>query len=154
MASDHAPYTVEEKETNPADIFTAPAGFPGLETRLPLMMRAVREHRITPERAAALLSANPARIFGLTEKGRIEAGYDADYVLLDPYQEYRLDAGQMLTKARDICHFLDGMPVSGKPLLVFRRGEAIYCRGSILAKPAPGNGSPGPETEGRKENAK
>ena len=47
IASDHAPYTLAEKENAPDDIFMAPAGFPGLETRVPFMMRAVNEGRIS-----------------------------------------------------------------------------------------------------------
>ena len=138
VASDHAPYTVEEKERDPDDIFKAPAGFPGLETRIPFMMKAVKDNRISLRRAVALLSANPARIFGLPGKGRIAVGFDADMVLLDPYGEYPLDASKMLTHARDICHFLDGVTVSGKPETVILRGQIIYRDGTLLAQPGTG----------------
>ncbi len=74
VSSDHAPYTVEEKERDKRDIFVAPAGFPGLETRIPFMMKAVKDGRISLTRAVQLLCTNPARIYGLEAKGDIAPG--------------------------------------------------------------------------------
>lgn len=138
ISSDHAPYTVAEKEKCPEDIFVAPSGFPGVETRLPFVMKAVKDGRISIQRAVALLCSNPAKIFGLANKGRIAEGFDADMVLLDPFEEYTLSADQMLTQAKDICHFLDGVVVSGKPKTVILRGQVIYENESLLVAPGYG----------------
>lgn len=138
ISSDHAPYTVSEKENKPEDIFVAPAGFPGVETRNSFIFKAVKDRKISIKRAVALLCSNPAKIFGLKNKGRIDVGYDADFVLLNPYEEYSLDADRMFTKAKDICHFLDGIVVSGKPQTVVLRGEIIYENEKILVKPGYG----------------
>lgn len=138
ISSDHAPYTVEEKEKSPEDIFAAPSGFPGLETRLPFMMKAVKDGKLSLKRTVGLLCSNPARIFGLEGKGRIAVGYDADFVLLNPYETYTLDSGRMFTKAKDICRFLDGTVVSGKPKMVILRGKIVFKDGVILAEPGLG----------------
>lgn len=66
IATDHAPHTKEEKGRPYAE---APAGVPGVEFMLPLMLNAVNEGRITLEKLVALTSENPARIFGLHVMG-------------------------------------------------------------------------------------
>lgn len=92
VGSDHAPYTVEEKERNPQDIFLAPAGFPGLETRFGLMMKAVADGRISLRRAVELIATNPAKAYGLyPRKGAIKIGADADFILCDPKAEYMVE---------------------------------------------------------------
>lgn len=138
VSSDHAPYTVAEKEKDPQDIFAAPAGFPGLETRGAFLFKAVKEGRLSLRRAVELISTNPARIFGLPRKGKIALGYDADIVLLNPYQDYTLQAEDLFTKAKDICHFMDGLILSGKPETVIRRGSVIFQNGAVLAQPGTG----------------
>ncbi|WP_121823641.1 dihydroorotase [Halostella salina] len=81
VATDHAPHTREEKD---AGIRDAPSGVPGVETMLPLLLEEARQGRLSYERVRDLVAANPAEIFGLPTKGRIEAGRDADLVLFDP----------------------------------------------------------------------
>ncbi len=136
VGSDHAPYTVEEKETRKEDIFVAPAGFPGLESRLPLMMTAVRDGRISINRAVELLCSNPARIFGLgPRKGTICPGADADLVLLNPEESFVIRASEMFTKARDVAKVFEGKRVYGKVKKTFLRGQIIFDEGKIMAEP-------------------
>jgi len=81
VATDHAPHTRGEKE---ASIWDAPSGVPGVETALPLLLQAASEGELTHERVRDVTAANPAAIFDLPQKGRVEAGRDADLVLVDP----------------------------------------------------------------------
>jgi dihydroorotase len=55
---------------------------PGVQTLLPLMLDHVLNGR-TLERLIDMTSAGVQRIFGLQCKGRIAAGYDADFTLVD-----------------------------------------------------------------------
>ncbi|MDH5020602.1 dihydroorotase [Halobacterium rubrum] len=80
VATDHAPHTREEKD---ASIWDAPSGVPGVETALPLLLDAARRGDLSYERVRDVTAANPADIFGLPQKGRVEAGRDADLVLVD-----------------------------------------------------------------------
>jgi len=91
VATDHAPHTREEKD---ASIWDAPSGVPGVETALPLLLNAAREGELSYERVRDVTAANPADIFSLPRKGRVEAGRDADLVLVDPddAQEIRGEA--------------------------------------------------------------
>jgi dihydroorotase len=81
VATDHAPHTREEKD---ASIWDAPSGVPGVETALPLLLEAAGEGDLSYERVRDVTAANPADVFDLPQKGRVEPGRDADLVLVDP----------------------------------------------------------------------
>ena len=139
VGSDHAPYTVEEKEKNKEDIFVAPAGFPGIETRLPLMLTAVKDGKISLERAVDLISTKPSKIFGLyPRKGAIAVGADADLVLVNLTDEYELQHADMVTQAKDVGVVYDGQKVYGKVHKTFVRGEVVYDEGKITVNPGYG----------------
>ncbi|MFC7202961.1 dihydroorotase [Haloferax namakaokahaiae] len=80
VATDHAPHTVEEKEQSLLD---APSGVPGVETMVPLLLGAAVEGDLSLERVRDVVATNPADVFGLPAKGKIEAGADADLSLYD-----------------------------------------------------------------------
>ncbi|HKT15110.1 MAG TPA: dihydroorotase, partial [Allosphingosinicella sp.] len=80
VGSDHAPHTREEKDKPyPA----SPSGMPGVQTLLPLLLDHVAQGRMTMQRLVDLTSAGAQRIFGIVGKGRIAAGYDADFTIVD-----------------------------------------------------------------------
>jgi dihydroorotase len=80
LGSDHAPHTREEKaKAYPA----SPSGMPGVQTLLPLMLDHVAHGRMTLERLIDMTSTSVQRVFGLVGKGRIAAGYDADFTVID-----------------------------------------------------------------------
>lgn len=136
VGSDHAPYLVAEKEQRKEDIFVAPAGFPGLETRLGYMLKAVHQGRISLSRAVELISTNPAKAFGLyPRKGAIRLGADADLIMLNPEQPYIAQAADLFTMAKDICHFLDGTELYGKVKQTYVRGEQVFNEGEFTAEP-------------------
>jgi len=139
IGSDHGPFTTEEKDKGSVDIFVAPAGFPGLETRLPLILTAVKQGRLSMKRAIELLSTNPSKVFGLyPRKGTIAIGADADFVVVDLNTPFVIDHHQMLTKSRDACRVFDGLPVYGKVLKTLVRGQVVYSDGKVTAEPGYG----------------
>src|SRR2546430_11483944 len=80
LGSDHAPHTLEEK-AKPYP--SSPSGMTGVQTLVPLMLDHVNAGRLTLQRLVDLTSAGPARVFGIARKGRIAAGYDADFTVVD-----------------------------------------------------------------------
>jgi len=78
LASDHAPHTLEEKESD-----EPPEGLPGVETTLPLMLDGIDRGKISLAQLVRAFAENPARRFGLAGKGRIEVGGTADLVVVD-----------------------------------------------------------------------
>ncbi|MFQ5888150.1 MAG: dihydroorotase family protein [Candidatus Hydrothermarchaeales archaeon] len=97
VASDHAPHTLEEKEM---DVLECPPGIPNLDVMLKLMLRVVKRGTITLVDITRLMSENPARIFGIKNKGTIEVGKDADLVILDLKKEGKVEPGEFYSKAK------------------------------------------------------
>jgi allantoinase len=139
IGSDHAPYTKEEKERGSEDIFTPPAGFPGLSTRLPLLFTAVKEGKIELDRMVELICENPARVFGLyPKKGTIALGSDADFVIFDPDKKDIISKDKMFTKCRDSALVYNGWEVYGKPEKTIIRGNVVFDNGKITVSPGYG----------------
>lgn len=120
IASDHAPHTEGEKM---ADIWDAPAGVPGVETMLPLMLHAAKQNLIPLWRVIEAMTAKPASVFGLAEKGRIAEGCDADLVIVDTRNIREIKGEELHSKA-------GWTPFEGKvgifPEMVLSRGEIVY----------------------------
>ncbi|MFW5964100.1 MAG: dihydroorotase [Natronomonas sp.] len=125
VATDHAPHTREEKD---ASIWDAPSGVPGVETALPLLLEEARKGAIDYERVRDVTAANVADIFELPNKGRIEAGNDADLVLFDPEASVSVHGEQLHSK----CEWT---PFEGRnavfPELTMVRGNVVYNDGEF-----------------------
>ena len=80
LGSDHAPHTLEEKAKPYPN---SPSGMPGVQTLVPVMLDHVNKGHLSLERFVDLTSHGPARIFGISRKGRIAEGYDADLTIVD-----------------------------------------------------------------------
>jgi dihydroorotase len=120
LASDHAPHLPEEKRD---DIWEAPPGVPGVETILPLMLFAVKRNMIRLERLVDALATKPAKIFGLSSKGAIEIGKDADLVIIDPKAISKISAEKLHSRA-DWTPFEGFEAIFPKTTLV--RGAVVY----------------------------
>jgi len=120
IATDHAPHTRDEKD---ASIWDAPSGVPGVETALPLLLEEAREGNLGYERVRDLTAANPASVFEISNKGRIEEGFDADLVLFDPDEPREIRGEDTHTKC-------DWTPFEGFegifPELTMVRGTVVY----------------------------
>ena len=132
IGSDHATYTVAEKESGKDDIFVAPSGFLGVDLRLPLMLNAVNEKRLSMERAVDLMSTNVAKSFGLyPKKGVISAGADADFVMVDMDEVFTVDKNQNYSQSREIAKVYDGWSLKGKPVMTVVRGRVVMENGIV-----------------------
>ncbi len=80
IATDHAPHTLDEKSrTYPQ----SPAGMPGVETSLPLMLTAMASGRCSLADIQRWMSFGPAQAYRIANKGKILEGWDADLTLVD-----------------------------------------------------------------------
>ncbi len=122
IATDHAPHTREEKEQR---LWDAPSGVPGVETMLPLLLESARQGDLSYERVVDLVAHTPAQIFDLDSKGRLEPGYDADLLLVDP------DAPREI-RGSDTHSTCGWTPFEGRlgvfPELTMVRGQIVYER--------------------------
>ncbi len=83
--------------------------------------------RITPNRFVELVSTAPARLFGLTHKGAVATGYDADIVIYDPNRKHTLSATTHHMDVDYSCY--EGRQVQGGSDVVMSRGKVIVDHG-------------------------
>ena len=134
IGSDHAPHTLEEK-TKPYP--QSPSGMTGVQTLVPIMLDHVAAGRLTLQRFVDLSSAGPARIFGMVGKGRIAAGYDADFTVVD--LKHRETIRDSWIASRSAWTPYDGKTVTGWPIGTFVRGRKVMWDGELTT---PSTGAP------------
>ncbi|MDQ1639427.1 MAG: dihydroorotase [Pyrinomonadaceae bacterium] len=121
IATDHAPHHADEKAL---EFDEAPFGITGLETAIGLAFDLVQQGVIDLERLVALCSTNPARIFGLQERGRLAAGGPADITILDPTCEWTFDVSSSRSKSRNTP--FDGRTMTGAAVATIVAGRVVY----------------------------
>ena len=132
VASDHAPWTREQKLDPSLDIEKLRPGVANLQCMLPVLFSEGSRRGLSLERFVALTSTNAARLFGLyPTKGTIAPGSDADLVLWDPTETREIDRGSLLSRAG--FSLFEGFRVTGWPRIVIRRGEVVYRDGVVQA---------------------
>ena len=134
ITSEHAPGGADEKEIGWENIWEAWSGVPSIETMLPVVLsEGVNKKRINIEKAAKVLSENPARRFGLyPRKGRIAVGADADFVIVDLSMEKKVKASDLHYKVGWTPY--EGWILKGWPTTTIVRGQVVAKDGQILAK--------------------
>lgn len=123
VTTDHCPFTEEEKATGLEDYSRIPGGVPSIEMRVSAVYQAVRDGRLTPEQWVDRCAATPARLVGLTNKGHIAPGYDADIVIWDPDKTLTLSP-ETLHETADWTPY-EGLELTGWPQTTLVRGQAV-----------------------------
>jgi dihydroorotase len=127
IESDHAPHTIDEKNTS---FDTAPSGLPGVETMYPLFLYLVKKEVLSFQRLISLLCTKPAELMGIA-KGRFQTGYDADFIVVDLKNVCKIKSESLHSK----CGWT---PFEGWPAIfhenVFIRGEKLIEVNEIQVK--------------------
>lgn len=119
FATDHAPHTVQEKDSqNP------PPGFPGLESALPLLLTAVHDGKLTLEDVITRCCDNPRAIFHLPEQ-------PDTWIEVNEETEWHISAKDMLS--RSAWTPFEGWPVKGRVSKVVLRGQTAYQDDVVLS---------------------
>ena len=130
IGSDHAPHSREAKERPWPN--TA-AGLTGVQTLVPLMLDHVTNGRLSISRLVDLMCAGPARVYGALNKGRLAAGYDADFTLVD-LKRQRMIRNDWLATPAGWTPF-DGTVCTGWPVATIIRGRAVMREDEVLGAP-------------------
>jgi len=131
IASDHAPHTREEKaRAYPG----SPAGMPGVQTLLPLMLDHVARGRLSIELLVDLCCSAPARVWGAPRKGRLVLGGDADLSIVD-LQASREIRDDWIASRCGWTPFA-GRSVRGWPRATLVRGRPVMRDDEVLGTPS------------------
>lgn len=123
IATDHAPHRIQKKLEHFPDPLKVPSGMPGLDTCTLVCWELVASGEMSPEHFTNLTSYFPAQILGLTTKGKIELGYDADLILIDEQGSTLFEDHMVKTK----CGWtpFHGERVPGEIVLVMSGGNVL-----------------------------
>ncbi len=130
VSSDHAPHPLAAKRKEwPA----CPAGLTGVQTIVPVMLDHVNAGRLSLSRLADLMAAGPARVYNMASKGRIAAGNDADFTIVDMKKRRTIRNDWIATP----CGWtpFDGMTVTGWPVATILRGVAVMRDDAVIGPP-------------------
>jgi allantoinase len=135
VCSDHACCRHEMKvnASKPDEIFLGKSGFGGTEYLLSGLASEGRKRGLSWNRVAELTSWNAARRFGLSSKGDLAAGYDADIVLFDPDKSFVVRAAES-ESSQGYTPF-EGQELNGKVVSTYLRGHLIYDKGKVVGPP-------------------
>ncbi len=98
IASDHAPHTENEKDI---EFERAEFGVVGLETELVVAITELVDTGLLDWLGLAQkMALNPAKILGLS-KGTLGQGSDADIIIIDPAQEWRVEKPDLISKSKN-----------------------------------------------------
>jgi dihydroorotase len=121
IASDHAPHSEEEKD---CEFDQAPSGLIGLETTLGLVKTyLIDKGYLDWADAIRKMTANPARIFGLTG-GSLAKGMPADITIIDPEKKWTVRADRFQSRSRN-SPFV-GFKLSGQVQMTILGGRVVY----------------------------
>jgi dihydropyrimidinase len=130
VSTDHCPFDFhDQKQLGQGDFRKVPNGLPGVEDRVDLMHDGgVVAGRISKERWVEIISAAPARMFGLAgRKGIVAPGADADLVVYDPNRRRTISADSHHMDVDYSCY--EGRKVQGSSDVVLSRGRIVVDNG-------------------------
>ena len=134
IVSDHSPCPPEMKTKESGDFFAAWGGVASLELGLPVVWSEMRKRGLGLELLAKWMCEGPARLAGLHRaRGRIAAGQQADFVVMDPDRYFTVDPKQL--KQRHPVTPYAGRTLHGRVCATYLRGELIFADSQMIGAP-------------------
>ena len=126
IASDHAPWSSEEKEQ---EFSKAPNGISGLETAVPICWDTlVVKAGMKPMDLIARFTTGPAVALNL-QRGSLEVGQAADITVIDPLLKKQVDTATFYSKGKNSPY--KGRIFQGWPVMTIVHGEIIMQDGRV-----------------------
>ncbi|WP_443048038.1 allantoinase AllB [Streptomyces sp. H39-S7] len=127
IVSDHSPSTIELKVKETGDFAAAWGGISSLQLGLPAIWTEARRRGHSVEDVARWMSQAPAALVGLSTKGAIAVGYDADFAVLAPDETFTVDPAELHHRNRITAYA--GKTLHGVVRQTWLRGELIAENG-------------------------
>ena len=138
VVSDHSPSTPELKALDTGDFGRAWGGISSLQLGLAVVWTQARERGFSLADVTRWMAEGPADLVGLSHKGRIAVGADADFCVFAPDDGFIVDAAQL--QHRNPITPYDGRRLFGVVRATWLRGERIDLdaepRGRLLRRGA------------------
>ncbi len=138
VATDHCSFSKKQKLAH-ADCRDIPAGVPGSEELASLIYsRLVTTHTVSIVDMKNLLSAEPARVFGMyPQKGSLQVGTDADIVIFSAEEPHTITASKM----HSACDYTpyEGFTITGSPVITISHGNVIVDHGEFTGQRGAGS---------------
>jgi len=135
IVSDHSPCPGSMKEQQSGNFLEAWGGIASLELRLPVVWTEAQERGFSLEQLTRWLCSGPAALVGLERrKGEILAGADADLVIWNPDEEFRVSAASLHHRHKLTPYA--GETLRGVVKKTFLRGIKIYDDGRLIQYPS------------------
>lgn len=123
VTSDHSPSTPDLKDTDNA--FEAWGGIAGIQNNVDILFdEGVQKRDLSLKRFAEIIATEPAKRFGLENKGSIAVGKDADFVFIKPESSYTLQAEDL--EYRNKLRPYVGRTINAQVAKTILRGEETY----------------------------
>lgn len=123
VTSDHSPSTPDLKDTD--DAFEAWGGIAGIQNNVDILFdEGVQKRDLSLKRFAEIIATEPAKRFGLDNKGSITVGKDADFVFIKPESSYTLQAEDL--EYRNKLSPYVGRTINAQVAKTILRGEETY----------------------------
>lgn len=126
IATDHAPHLKSEKDQ---DYWSAPSGMPMLELTLPLLLNLAQTEQISLQEISQWTAQNPAQIFGIPNKGKLQTGFDADLVIVDLKSSQKIQGKKLFTKCKWTP--FEGENLFGQIVYTFVNGKLVFEKNKI-----------------------
>jgi dihydropyrimidinase len=136
VTTDHCPFMSQEKARGLHDFSQIPGGVPSIEMRLAGVYDGVRRGLLSLSQWVDVCCTRPASLVGLTKKGVLAPGYDADIVIFDPSRSVTLST-DTLHEQVDWTPYT-GLTFTGWPAATISRGELIVQDGEFIGTPGRG----------------
>ena len=128
IGTDHAPHLPEQKQ---GGCVKAASGMPMIQFSLVTMLELVDEGVLTLERLVELMCHNPARLFGVRQRGFIRKGYRADITIVRPHAPWQVTKDLILSK----CGWspMEGHEYQWCVERTLCNGRSVYADGRVNA---------------------
>ncbi|WP_218903183.1 allantoinase AllB [Amycolatopsis endophytica] len=133
VVSDHSPCTPELKRLDSGDFGEAWGGIAGLQVGLPAVWTGAARRGYALEDVVRWMARRPAELAGMTRKGRIAVGRDADFCVFAPGEEFVVDVANL--RHRNAVSAYHGSPLTGVVRQTWLRGRKVSGtdpRGELL----------------------
>ena len=119
IGTDHAPHLISEK------LEKITFGMPGVETSLALMINAYNEGKISLEMIQKLMCENPAKIMKIEKRGKLQEGYFADIIVVDPKKEWIVGVDDTIESKCGWTPY-ENWKLKGKNTMTIVNGKIVY----------------------------